>query len=363
MREMRWESTIATDTAVKTSGIYVISTDGIEIANVSVRDINSENQASKVSSISDTNKNSTVSYPSVKAVAEYAASKNDVSDISDKLPVVSATQPDKTNILWVDTSSTATGPAVRWDVEQTLTDAQKTQARENIGIGIATVNKPGLILGGASLGIYVSSNSGQLSVTRAADAAIDAKREGYQPIVPLTIDRAVRAGLLSNAQITDDDKPAICRTIGAAYDGGFEEVASLELNEDTGVITIETPACHSILMSVIIPIQTRNNNGVESQIIINYDPNSGASKFFKMTTAFSTDYATYNVFYVHPVNGRFFADYATALNSYTNRLGISDRYPVNLGRHEYEPITNLRYAASNFTFPARTQVIILGVKA
>lgn len=78
MREMRWESSIATDTVVKTSGIYAKSTDGINIASVTVRDINSETQGNKVSTITDATKDSTSYYPSNKAVVDYVAKKQDI---------------------------------------------------------------------------------------------------------------------------------------------------------------------------------------------------------------------------------------------------------------------------------------------
>ena len=77
MREMRWESSIATDTSVKTSGIYAISTNGVTISSVSVRDINSENQGNKVSEMTGTNENSTTNYPSNSAVSRYVSSKID----------------------------------------------------------------------------------------------------------------------------------------------------------------------------------------------------------------------------------------------------------------------------------------------
>lgn len=79
MREMRWESVIAVTESnlsyTKTSGIYVQSSDGVNIASVRVTDINSENKAYKATAINDSNKASDVWYPSVKAVNDYISLK------------------------------------------------------------------------------------------------------------------------------------------------------------------------------------------------------------------------------------------------------------------------------------------------
>lgn len=61
MKEMRFQSTIAvTDSAgfsnVKTSGIYVTSSDGVNIASVRISDINSENVGYKTAAITEANK-------------------------------------------------------------------------------------------------------------------------------------------------------------------------------------------------------------------------------------------------------------------------------------------------------------------
>lgn len=87
MRELRFQSVIATTDSngvsnTKTSGIYVKSSDGINIASVTVTDINSENNSYKASAINDTNKNN-VWYPSNKAVADYVDSS--VAELNDDL--------------------------------------------------------------------------------------------------------------------------------------------------------------------------------------------------------------------------------------------------------------------------------------
>ena len=48
-----------------------------------------------------------------------------------------------------------------------------------------------------------------LALNAATNSRIDSKT-GNLAITPTNLDRAVRAGLISNSQITDADKPAIC---------------------------------------------------------------------------------------------------------------------------------------------------------
>lgn len=62
-------------------------------------------------------------------------------------------------------------------------------------------------------GIYLSN--GDLAINAATDNQIDAKSNNLRPLTSLNINRSVRAGLISNSQITDADKTDICRTIGA----------------------------------------------------------------------------------------------------------------------------------------------------
>lgn len=75
MKELRFQSVLAvTDSNgfsnTKTSGIYVTSSDGINITSVKMTDINSENKSYKATEITDNNKND-VWYPSTKAVVDY----------------------------------------------------------------------------------------------------------------------------------------------------------------------------------------------------------------------------------------------------------------------------------------------------
>lgn len=76
-KEMRFESVINSDLRTKVSSIYVTSTDGINISQVNVSDINSENSSNKIAEFTEANKNSAVQYPSNAAVNKELTELND----------------------------------------------------------------------------------------------------------------------------------------------------------------------------------------------------------------------------------------------------------------------------------------------
>lgn len=141
--------------------------------------------------------------------------------------------------------------------------------------------------------------------------------------------------------------------------GYFETVADFTLESEAAQIVANFPAVTDFILEVIVPSQSVNNNAVETTIAYNV----GDGRTFKMSSAFSNSYRTYNVLSVSVRNGVFFAEYATALNQQTNRVGIADRYPVNLGYREAEPINKLTYRAGGTTFPVGTKVTVKGVRA
>lgn len=69
-------------------------------------------------------------------------------------------------------------------------------------------------------GIRIGGN-GSLALNPASTKRLDTKT-GNLAITPQNLDYAIRAGLLSNSQITDADKPQICQTIGAERDTDWE---------------------------------------------------------------------------------------------------------------------------------------------
>lgn len=84
-----------------------------------------------------------------------------------------------------------------------------------VDVPVATTSSPGVIRAWDNYGISMMSD-GRAYIQRATDAQIAAKEHTYRPIVPLTLDYAVKVALVSNAQITTDtDKSDICDTVGA----------------------------------------------------------------------------------------------------------------------------------------------------
>lgn len=90
MKEMRFESVINSDLRTKVSSIYVMSTDGINISQVNVSDINSENSSNKIAEFTEANKNSTVNYPSNAAVNKELTELNKyITETRDRITGVS----------------------------------------------------------------------------------------------------------------------------------------------------------------------------------------------------------------------------------------------------------------------------------
>lgn len=83
-----------------------------------------------------------------------------------------------------------------------------------VNVPYASATYSGVVIAHPNIGFRVDS-TGYLRHAILTNGQIDAKSSIDFGLVTENIDRAVRAGLLSNAQITDADKPAICDTIGA----------------------------------------------------------------------------------------------------------------------------------------------------
>ena len=87
---------------------------------------------------------------------------------------------------------------------------------EAVDLPLASTNTPGMVKARSDwggFGIQVNAE-GQLYISSAADSHIDAKNDLYRPITTVRLDRAVRAGLISNSEITAADYPAIHKTLG-----------------------------------------------------------------------------------------------------------------------------------------------------
>lgn len=97
------------------------------------------------------------------------------------------------------------------------TDDEKKAARALIGADLATSTTPGIVgVNVANYGIGVNT-AGVLYIDAATEAQIDAKTNTRRPIVPSTVDYAVKKGLAdSKEEWTDDEKAAAREQLGAA---------------------------------------------------------------------------------------------------------------------------------------------------
>ena len=148
-----------------------------------------------------------------------------------------------------DTQASATNPYSGYHTSQLLSEkADLNQGASNAGKWMliapdGTMYPADLPYGSASahgvvktagMGIAINA-AGEIRTVKAADSLIDAKNSDYNPIVPTNLDRAVRAGLLSNAQITDADKPSILNTIGAETGLPYRMIEEISLEQDAKI--------------------------------------------------------------------------------------------------------------------------------
>ena len=91
-------------------------------------------------------------------------------------------------------------------------------------IPYASGDKAGLFKSNADSGIFIDGNSGSGSIVAATNAAIDAKTQKFQPIVPANLDYAVKKGLIGSAnkaqtdtnfELGDADKESVRDWLGA----------------------------------------------------------------------------------------------------------------------------------------------------
>lgn len=132
---------------------------------------------------------------------------------------------------------------VHYGADDGKTDAQKTQARGNIGaVGptdYASGSKGGVVKTDGSAGIYTNS-AGTLRFLSASDAEISARSSPYKPIVPANLDYAVKSGVTTNTlTMTDAEKTAACGWMGAVRDGRMELIEKIIVGYN---VTTEQPA-------------------------------------------------------------------------------------------------------------------------
>lgn len=113
-----------------------------------------------------------------------------------------------------------------------LTDADKTEIAEMAGANVdltnyvtrddvATEDEAGVVYINPAAGI--SAQYGVLRVNYAPVSAIEKKQSQYLPIVPKTIDSAVKVGITTNTNtLTDGEKATACNWIGAVNKASSE---------------------------------------------------------------------------------------------------------------------------------------------
>ena len=97
-----------------------------------------------------------------------------------------------------------------------------------------------------STGLKVDA-AGALSVNGATNNAIDSKNSSANPVTTLRIDRAVRAGLISNSEITAADLPAIHKTLGVEKEWVLKGVCTTETVNS--MISIDMSDCTEMFIS------------------------------------------------------------------------------------------------------------------
>jgi hypothetical protein len=122
-------------------------------------------------------------------------------------------------------------PALKGD-SYVLTNADKQEIAEMAGANVdltnyvtrddvATEDKAGVVYINPASGI--SAKYGVLRVNYAPVNVIEKKQSQYLPIVPKTIDSAVKVGITTNTNtLTDDEKATACNWIGAVNKASSE---------------------------------------------------------------------------------------------------------------------------------------------
>lgn len=148
----------------------------------------------------------------------------------------------------------------------------------------ATDSTYGTIKGG--YGVRINAN-GEPYVDRANDTQIDTKAGSYYPIVPYNLDRAVRAGLVSNSQIVDADKSAICQTIGAY--GQWVKIHESTLEESTIQVQIPVEPKKRRFLRIFIygdnPVTAQTGAGTSYAQVFGAEAGSGSGVAYFMTQA------------------------------------------------------------------------------
>lgn len=233
----------------------------------------------------------------------------------------------------------------------------------NVDIPSASADTWGLVETAASYGTTVNSGNGKLAIASATNAEIDAKSSKYKPIVPYTIDHAVRAGLISNSQITEDDKADICRTIGAAKESDFELIESITLSsEQDSIVRTAYPdgtpyRLKNAMVFVQIPGVSRSGTNIPRvRGLLNGNPLG----YINAKTIYSNTMYCYwaiDIFNKNYMIQSFSGDYNDTI------APTFGRWPNNIGSDYIDGVEVYMYTTVDTKYPVGTKIDIFGVKA
>lgn len=216
-------------------------------------------------------------------------------------------------------------------------DAEGSAVLEAVDLPIASGTDHGLSKFNASYGIQDASEYGYsgalkgVPVTmKASNSLVDAKTNNHRMIVPSNLDYAIRAGLISNSQITEPDFNAIRKTIGV---DGLQKILSVTLEEEA-VVSLTFDICyHDVITTVVVPAgatwsssDIRIGNGSYGYIGSgstgsSASPSTANTSIFIRTTLISGVWVS---FYAAPVRTRWSTMYLQTMEKMNN---TAEKYP------------------------------------
>lgn len=213
----------------------------------------------------------------------------------------------------------------------------------NVDIPSASADTWGLVMTAASYGTTVNSSNGKLSIYSAINSEIDTKSSKYKPIVPATIDRVIRAGLISNSQITDADKALICQTIGA-FPGGKWNTENITLSENSAIRINLDHDVETLIGRIIIP------SGLST------DEQTG---YIQITGSNVDGSTSYHNLYWHGANtgGKCRFGLVSGM-TYATPFTTGDFGAMHTNLYASSTIVTVRTISSTDVFPKGTQIIL-----
>jgi hypothetical protein len=145
-----------------------------------------------------------------------AAGKDGTNGKDGVSPVVSVSKVGKeTTIAITDAEGTKTATILDGEDGEDGTGGDADLSNYVTKEDLATDDTPGIVYSNSAAG--VEAKYGVLKIVPATEDAIAKKQIQYLPIVPKTIDQAVKVGITTNKKtLTDDEKTSACTWLGAA---------------------------------------------------------------------------------------------------------------------------------------------------